>query len=129
MSKARKSTQETMTFTLEQIEEEEAAAGKKRRKERVKKTITRVIGRPSMMVDDEEEEEEELVAPLASLKSSWKMPLRQVLLPPSPSPKLQLLHLSLLHPRDQLGTSQLLKRTRPQCQKFKRMKSHKCSES
>jgi hypothetical protein len=128
MSKARKSIvpQETMEFTLEPREEEEAADGKKKRKERVKKTIARVIGRPSMMVDDEDEEEEEPAAPPAKSQKLMADAMKSAGHPPSPSPSL---HLRLLLPRDPLETSLLLKRTRPQCQRFKRMKSHKCSEN
>ena len=61
MSKSRASTQETMEFTLEPIEEE--ATGGKKRKERDKKTMARVIGKPSMMRDSEEEEEEVTATP------------------------------------------------------------------
>nr|XP_020168346.1 ATP-binding cassette sub-family F member 1-like [Aegilops tauschii subsp. strangulata] len=64
MSKAIKSTQETMTFTLEQSDDDDFVVGKKKKKKRARNTTATVLGKPSMR-EDEEEEEEELAAPPA----------------------------------------------------------------
>ena len=127
MSKARASTQETMEFTLEP---KEAGEGKKR-KERVKKTMARVIGRSSMIRDSDEEEEEQ-DAPPVKTQNLMGDAIKSGVAPSKPktAPRLLLLLklLSLQHPRDQLGTYQLLRRTRPQCLKLKK-KMPKCSEN
>nr|XP_040258404.1 uncharacterized protein LOC120975767 [Aegilops tauschii subsp. strangulata] len=129
ISKARASTQETMQFTLEHREEEDDASGKNKRKERVRKTIARVIGRPSMMRDeDEDEEEEEPAAPPAKSQKLMADAIKTGAAPSkpksAPSPQLQLKHPSQLLQRDILGTSQLQRRTRPQCLRSKKMMSH-----
>ena len=131
MSKVRASTHETMEFTLDPREEE--AAGGKKRKERVKKTMARVIGKPSMVRESEEEEEEEPVAPAVKSQKLMGDAIRTGAAPSKPksAPSLQL-KLKLqdhLHPRDPPRTYLLLRRTRPQCLKFKMRKSPKCSES
>nr|XP_020197931.1 uncharacterized protein LOC109783741 [Aegilops tauschii subsp. strangulata] len=117
-----------MQFTLEPREEAEAAGGKKR-KERVRKTIARVTGKPSMMMDEEEEEEEEdPAAPPAKTQKLMGGAIRTGDAPskpksaPKPSAPAQAPRQQL--PRDQQGIYQLQKRTRPQCLKFKKKKSH-----
>nr|XP_020149572.1 myb-like protein V [Aegilops tauschii subsp. strangulata] len=76
MSKATKSTQETMIFTLEQSDDDdEADVGKK--KKRARKTTATVLGKPSMRRDeDEEEEEEEPVAPPAKTQKLMLDPMK-----------------------------------------------------
>ena len=95
----------------------------KKRKERVKKTMARVVGKPSMM---EEVKKKRLLLQLPKLRSLWVMPSGQGLLHQSPKKHPRLLPSPRLHLIGIPGTSQLLKRTRPQCLKLlqkKKMKS------
>jgi hypothetical protein len=107
----RKVPQETMQFALES-DTEPAAGGKKKR---VRKVTARVIGKPSMREDSEEEEEEPADAPPAKSQKLMADAMRTT----APRPSLRCQHL-----RDQPGTYQLQKRTRPQCLSPILMKSH-----
>ena len=66
MSKAKKSTQETMTFILEQSDDDEAAVRKK--KKRARNTNATVLGKPSMREQGEEEEDEPVAPPAKTHK-------------------------------------------------------------
>ena len=101
MSKARASTEKPAPI-------EPVAAEGKKRKERVKKTISRVIGKPSMMRDSEEEEEDAAPAPKA--QKLMGDAIRSGAAPSKPKTAPRLL---LKLPRDQPGTFQELRRTRP----------------
>ena len=79
---------------------------------------------------DEEEDEEENAAPAPKAQKlmggaikSWVAPSK-----PKTSPKL-LLQPPKLHQREAPGTFQQLRRTRPQCLKWKKEKEPKCSEN
>ena len=122
--KARASTADTSKPS------EEAAGEGKKRKERVKKTIARVIGRSSMFRDPaEEDEEEEDVAPPTKTQKLMGDAIKSgaSTSKPKTAPRLLLKLRSLLSPREAPGTSQLKRRTRPQCLKLKKkMMKPKC---
>ena len=114
-----------MKFSLEPREEE--FAGGKKRKERVKKTIARVFGISSMMRDlDEDDEEEEDVAPAQKSQKLMGDAIKSGAAPSKPktAPKSSGQASNKQHPRDPQEISQLQRRTRPQCLKFRKMMSH-----
>nr|XP_020183272.1 extensin-like [Aegilops tauschii subsp. strangulata] len=115
MSKPRKTTapQETMTFTLEKSDDEEAFVGKKK-----KRTTATVLGKPSMR-EEEDEEEEERVAPLAKTQKLMENAMKSAAAPSKPKPKPK-----AAAPKRSTRNIQLLRRTRPQCLKFRMVMSH-----